>query len=142
MEIVSLSPTCSVPAELPTLIEQQLSAPEQKDFAVKRCSHLKKWCGGTQGTAVTRIAELISARLETQQEPDWCQLRFSDRRKGLKLKALRFLGKPYNYKPLVPIRGKILGGKYKIKAYIQEKSITPADARGAVEFLESKLGPV
>lgn len=137
-EVAALSPNCERPEEIVAMIERELADPRQERYRAGRVAHLDKWCAGANGRATQRIADIVAARLKDHPEPDWSQLTLADRRRGVKLKALRKLGKPYNYKPLVSLRGR-LGGRHSLKAYNYAKAVTPRDAREALALLDERL---
>jgi len=138
--VAALSPNCERPEDIVAAIERELADPRQARFQAGRAAHLDKWCAGARGDATARITDLVASRLARQPEPDWSRLDLADRRRGLKLKALRKLGKAYHYKPLVAMRGRVLGGRHKLRAYVYDKAVTPATAKRAMRLLESKLG--
>jgi surface carbohydrate biosynthesis protein len=136
--VAALSPNCEKPEDVVATIERELIH-KQERYAAGRSAHLAKWCAGAGGNATERIADIIAARLAAQPEPDWSRLGLADRRRGLKLKALQKLGKAYHYKPLLGLRGRVLGGRHKLKAYNYAKAVTPKDVKQALALLDSRL---
>ena len=138
-EVGSLSPECERPEDVVRVIERALADREQAEYRADRRAHLAKWCNSPAGKASERIVEVLAARLAAHPEPDWSKLELADRRRALKLKALQKLGKAYHYKPLISLRGRMLGGRHKLKAGVYEKAVTPRDVSRALALIESRL---
>jgi hypothetical protein len=137
--VAALSPNCDSPDDVVSAIELQLADPKQESYQRGRKAHLAKWCDSPSGKATERIADIIAKRLATHPEPDWSTLNANDRRRALKLKALQKIGAAYHYKPFLSLRGKALGGRHQLRAYIYTKSIKPKDVRHAMQLLQTRL---
>lgn len=135
-----LAPECERPEDVVAAIDRELADPAQAAYQAARQAHLDKWCASPSGLASGRIAGIIAERLARQPEPDWSQLDFTDKRRGLKLKGMQKLGKAYHYRPFTGVRSRLLGGRHKIKHYVQEKAVTPRDVAKAMRLLEARLG--
>jgi len=137
--VAALSPNCERPQDLVPMVERELANSRQESYLAGRRRHLDLWCSSPSGKATGRIAEIIAARLAHQPEPDWSALDLADRRRGLKLRGLQKLGEAYHYKPLARLRIRLLGGKYKLRAYGYEKAVTPKDVSQALKLIETRL---
>lgn len=122
---------CSDPAELPRLVAEALAEPTQAAYAEKRAPHLAYWCHQPDGTAAEKVAEAIQNAIAARgPNPDLSRkLSLDDRRKGLKLRALRAFGLPYNWSPFLKWQQLTASGKAAIKRGIYAKTITPQDVR-------------
>lgn len=138
-KVAALSPNCDQPEKVIAAIEHELANPKQESYQAGRQAHLDKWCNSPSGKATGKVADIIAQRLANHPEPDWSKLDATDRRRAWKLKAMQRIGQAYHYKPFLDWRGKMLGGKYKLKSYIYYKSIKPKDVLNAMDLLESRL---
>jgi surface carbohydrate biosynthesis protein len=138
-DVGKLSPHCADPEKLVATVGRELREPEQTAYAEGRRRHLATWCNSPSGKTTSRIAQVIAAALKNKPAADWKQLTVADRRRALKLKAVQKIGHAYHYKPLLSLRGKLLGGRHKLRASIYKKSIRPADVRRAMKLLESRM---
>tara|TARA_Y100000589_G_scaffold330554_1_gene380570 strand:+ start:653 stop:1843 length:1191 start_codon:yes stop_codon:yes gene_type:complete len=136
-EVAGLSPCCDEPEDIIDMVQKELSEPAQNAFKDKRNAHLEKWCGVNQGRINQRIADIISIRLQAQPEPNWRLISWPNRRRGFKLKMLRALGKPYNYNPFAKLKYALQRRKFKLKAYVQEKAVSPRDVKKADALIAS-----
>ena len=137
--VAALAPNCERPQDIVGMIERELADARQEKYQAGRRAHLAKWCANPRGKATERVADVIAGRLARQPEPHWSRLNLADRRRGLKLKTLQKLGKAYHYKPLLALRGRVLGGRHKLKAYSYAKAVTPQDTERALALLDARL---
>ncbi|RMF88164.1 MAG: hypothetical protein D6736_11220 [Nitrospinota bacterium] len=138
-EVAALNVLCDDPAEIVSLIESQLAAPEQKTFAEARQRHLATWCNGPDGRSAWRIARTIAQALQKKRDGEWRGLQWSDYRRGLKLKGLRSLGLPYNYDPLLFLKKRLFPRKYASRVFVDEKTIRPRDVVQARALLQQSI---
>jgi surface carbohydrate biosynthesis protein len=138
-DVGKLSPHCADSGALVAMVERELRDPQQAAYADGRRRHLTKWCNSPSGQTTSRVAQVVAEALKTKPSSDWSQLTVTDRRRALKLKAVQKIGHAYHYKPLLGLRGKILGGRSKLRASIYAKSIRPRDVRRAMRLLETRL---
>lgn len=134
-----LQPLCDDPARLPEIIEMQLKNPEQPAYREGRKKHLQKWCNSPEGQSVPQIADLIASALAKQPTPDWSLLHWNDFRRAWKLKALKMLGLPYHFDPLLPLKKIFFPSKYIMKMDVYRKAIRPSDVHKFREELENTL---
>jgi surface carbohydrate biosynthesis protein len=127
---------CDDPAKLVDLVDAALREPEQRDKHELRRRHLEKWCATPRGNTSLRIAETIAAALRAKRPGDWSKLSGSDYRRAAKLHALRRLGLPYHFNPLLGLKHALFRDRYAIKAKAYRKSIKPSDVRAAREKLD------
>jgi surface carbohydrate biosynthesis protein len=120
---------CWDPDDLPNLVAEALAEPMQSAYAEKRASHLQHWCHRSDGTATEAVTHAIrDAIAKRGPNPKLSEnLSLTDRRKGLKLKALRAFNLPYNWSPFLRWRAITSPGKAAIKHSIYAKTITPSD---------------
>jgi len=118
---------CNAPEELPRMVAEQLANPTQAAYRELREAHLARWCASPAGNSAERTAKAIADSLEKRKLPRNIRLTFSDRRRGLKLKLLRNLGKPYNWQPQLALRALLNPTGTFIKQRIYGKTITPGD---------------
>lgn len=125
------STPCEVPSSLVPLVRQLLEQGEPAELIAARQRHLAKWCYLTDGKACLRLAQQIAQAVRDKPPADWSKLTFDDRRRGLKLRLLRWLGLPYNFDPLMALKVRLDPGRYAIKHNDYKKAITPADVIAA-----------
>ena len=128
-----LTSTCESVEDFPTMINDLLENGEPERFLEPRKEHLKKWCNTPDGHVCENFAELLKKIVSEQPNPDFSKIHFSDIRRGLRLKFLKWLGLPCTYKPLLSIQYKLNPEKYARKYQGYEKTIRPADVRGWME---------
>jgi surface carbohydrate biosynthesis protein len=133
----ALNVLCESPGDLSDLVEQQLKAPDRKSFAEARKGHLARWCNAPDGTSSRKMAGVIESAISAGEGGKRRSYGANDRRRGFKLKALRKLGLPYHYDPFLPVKERLVGGKYRIKRYGWEKAIRPHDVAEARSLLRS-----
>ena len=126
---------CERPEDLPGLVAAQLANPTQPEFHDIRAAHLARWCASPRGDSAARVANAIAETLAARSTTLSLRLTLSDRRRGLKLKALRGLGKPYNWHPQIGLRAWFNPTGTYIKRRILGKTITPAEVHEEMEKL-------
>jgi surface carbohydrate biosynthesis protein len=135
-EHAALNPLCERPEDLAEVVAAQLRAPAQPAFAEGRRRHLARWCASPDGTSSARVAAAIAAAIDARPGRDWSGLDWRDRRRAVRLRALRRLGLPYNYDPLLGVKRRVLGdGRISKKLQTRQKTITPADVAQARSLL-------
>ena len=136
-DIASLNVLCDTPEDLPDLVEQQLNMPEQKSFMEGRVRHLAQWCNAPNGTSALQMGNVIASAVFSGERGGKRSYGMNDKRRGLRLMALKRLGLPYNYDPFLPGKERIFGGRYRIKRFGYEKAIRPSDVAAARSLLRS-----
>jgi surface carbohydrate biosynthesis protein len=127
--VAELNSLCAVPGQLPALINELLEKGSPEQFSAPRKEHLRKWCNTPDGHVCERFAAILKGIVESQPEPDFSNLSFPDIRRGLRLKALKKIGLPCTYSPLLSIKYALNPKKYSRKNAGQEKTIKPSDVR-------------
>ncbi|GAB4364362.1 MAG: hypothetical protein Kow00128_05940 [Deltaproteobacteria bacterium] len=128
---------CERPEDLVDLVERQLGAPAQEPFTMERKRHLARWCNSPDGTSARKMVEVILSAISGRGERKSRRYGANDWRRGMKLRVLRNMGLPYHFDPLLPVKERLVGGKYKIKRYGWEKAIRPSDVAEAKSLLQS-----
>jgi surface carbohydrate biosynthesis protein len=128
--------TCDNPERIEEVIEEALSRKGEEEFAPMRREHLARWCASPDGHATERLASLITDAVE-KTSPNFDDIDLSHRRKGWKLRFLHSLEKPYNYKPLSLLKGKIFPKRHHEILRIYDKTIKPEDVRHWSRRLEA-----
>jgi surface carbohydrate biosynthesis protein len=131
---------CDDPAKLVDLVDEQLRQPEQPEKRELRRRHLAEWCATPAGDTSLRIAQTIVDALRAKEPAGWSKLTANDYRRAAKLHALRKLGLPYHFDPLLPLKRTLFGDRYAIKTRAYRKSITPRDVAAAQEKFERLHG--
>jgi hypothetical protein len=135
-EHAALNPLCERPDELADVVDAQLRAPTQPEFAEGRRRHLARWCASPDGTSSLQVASAMAAAIHARPVRDWSGLEWADRRRGVRLRGLRRLGLPYNYDPFLGVRHRVLGGgRVSKKLQTRQKTITPGDVVKARSLL-------
>ncbi len=134
-EIAALNPNCARAKDLVPLVRAQLAAPDQPAYREPRRRHLAIWCGAPEGRTTEVIAAQIAESLAGQPEPDWTQLTGDDRRRGLKLRSLRAIDRPYHYNPFQAVKV-MLSERHRPKQMALDKSIRPSDVRRVRRLLQ------
>ncbi len=120
---------CNTPEMLVPLVRQLLERAEPAELQAARQGHLAKWCHITDGNSCLRMAQFVAEAVREKQPVNWSLLTASDRRRGMKLRMLRYLGLPYHFDPLMPLKRRLSPGRYSVKHSNLEKAVTPADVR-------------
>jgi len=139
-DIAELNVLCDNPGEIVSMLDRELKDPGRGHYQDARRNSLEKWFDNPGGDSSYKIAKIIAGALEGKKAPDWGGLSLDERRKGAKLKFLRAFDLPYNFDPLLFIKGRIFPERYSIKNYVHKKTIRPSDAAEAVSMLEKKCG--
>ncbi|MBF0158950.1 MAG: hypothetical protein HQL58_05450 [Magnetococcales bacterium] len=126
-ELARKNVLCEDPEQIVALVEQQLAQPQQTELQPLRRDHLRQWCASPSGQATRQIATAIADVIGKAPQPDWSQLSLSEQRRGLKLKLLRWLGLPYHFSPLLPLKQRLFPKRYAPQLAIMAKSIYPGD---------------
>lgn len=129
---------CRDPADLPRMVAEALEKPVLPEIAARRSAHLERWCASPDGKAGERVAEAVVRLLGERPSVDYSrQLTFSDRRKGLKLKLLAMLDKPYGWKPFAFLKKYLSPASYPATLQVIGKTMSPSDAKSALARVES-----
>lgn len=136
-DIAALNVLCDTPEDLPDLVEQQLGMPEQKPLAEGRTRHLAQWCNAPNGTSALQMSNVIATAVSSRERGGKRSYGIDDKRRGLRLMALKKLGLPYNFDPFLPGKERIFGGRYRIKRFVYEKTIRPSDVAKARSILRA-----
>lgn len=136
-ERTALNVQCNDPARLVETIEHELAHPEQAAYREGRQAHLALWCHAPGGHSTQAIAEAIAARIAELGERVGPQLPLKavDYRKGLKLRLLRALGLPYNWRLLMPLRRLLQPVQSELSYRKIRKAIRPRDVRAMMARL-------
>jgi surface carbohydrate biosynthesis protein len=130
-ELAQHQPLCDRAADLPAMVEEALSHPEQSAYAEGRQAHIRKWCHTTDGTSCLLVAETIRAAVANHPTPDWSRLTLADQRRAAKLRLTRAIGEAYHYDPLLPVKYRLAPKRYAVKHLVYQKSIRPSDVLAA-----------
>jgi surface carbohydrate biosynthesis protein len=129
--------SCEDPRELPGMVARHLAASDQEEKRELRERHLEAWCATPDGKASLRIASIIADAVKTKRPVDWSALTINDYRRAAKLRVLKALGLPYNYNPLLPIRGLVPSERHAKRTAVYRKTIKPRDVARALDRLRA-----
>jgi len=128
---------CSDPADIVSVVREQLSDFGPNHTHDRRVKHLKKWCHHLDGQSSRMLAETVAEALRDGGEPDWSRLTFGDHRRAWKLHFMRLLGLPYHYDPFLPLKRLVRPAKHAMKYLALSKSICPRDVAKMATRIES-----
>ncbi len=141
-EIVEpLNVHCADPADLQRLVAEALAEPTQSRFTEIRRTHLAKWCDAPDGTSARKMAEALVAAIAARgpRAPLGPRLSFKDKRKALKLAALRLVDLPYNWLPLLALQGLFDEKGTYMKRRIYDKTMRPSDVTAVRQRIRTAL---
>jgi hypothetical protein len=122
----ALNVLCDKPEDLLRIVSAALEHPDQLGFRAGRQQHLEKWCYSADGKSSERIAEVIASAVHAKEKPS-CDYTINERRKGMKLLALRKMNLPYSFDPLLWLKAGIAPKSYSTKKFVYSKTIRPSD---------------
>lgn len=127
--LLPLNVQVSDPARIVEEVEKALADPTQPEKAAVRQAHIDTWCRYPEGGATMRMAEIIRDAIVARGPlPRFAAgLEVGDRRRGMKLKMLQALNKPYNWQPQMYFRRLLDQDGAYLRWKDQEKAIRPSD---------------
>lgn len=138
-DIGTLNHLCGDPGEVIATVRRALKDRPSPEIQTARAAHLARWCHAPAGDSAEKIARIMATACASRpsMRPG---LSLTDRRRGMKLKALNAVGLRYHFDPLLKVKVALFPEAYRLKSAVYRKSISPRDVWLAQAELHDCLG--